>query len=60
MVYETTVFGDEDPAAQPSQWLGARDLDAQLALQARMDAGAADGEILSPGLVDDRVPILER
>jgi hypothetical protein len=60
MVYETAVFGDEDPAAEPTELLGARDLAAQRALQARMDAGSRDIEILSPGLVDDRVPILER
>lgn len=59
MVYETTVFGEEDPSAQPTGWLGARDLLDQRALQARMDRGG-EVEILSPGLVDDRVPILER
>ena len=39
--------------------LGARDADAQRALQDRLDAGA-EIYILSPGLVEDRVPILER
>jgi hypothetical protein len=59
MVYETTVFGEEEPSAQATGWLGARDLVDQRALQARMDGGG-EVEILSPGLVDDRVPILER
>ena len=58
MVYETAVFGEEDPSAEPTRWLDARDLDGQRGLQAHLDAGGA-AEILSPGLVDDRVPILE-
>ena len=40
--------------------LDPRDLDGQRALQAKLDAGTHEFFILSPGLVDDRVPILER
>ncbi len=39
--------------------LDARDHDAQWELQQRIDAGTSRFFILSPGLVDDRVPILE-
>ena len=61
MAYRTEVFGAEDEeAAEPTLWLDARDLDAQWALQQRLDAGTHEYFILSPGLVDDRVPILER
>ncbi len=60
LVYRTEVFAPEDDhAPEPTMMLGARDGDAQRALQDRLDAGA-EIHILSPGLVDDRVPILER
>ncbi len=39
--------------------LDARDADAQWELQRRIDAGTSRFFILSHGLVDDRVPILE-
>ena len=60
MAYRTEVFGVEDDDAEPTLWLDARDRDAQWALQQRLDAGTHEYFILSPGLVDDRVPILER
>jgi hypothetical protein len=64
MAYRTEVFADEDtdPAhpAEPTLWLDARDHDAQWELQKRLDAGTHEYFILSPGLVQDRVPILER
>ncbi len=60
MAYRTTVFGKEDLAARPTLMVAARDLDAQRAMQARLDAGTHEYFILPPGLVDDRVPILER
>jgi hypothetical protein len=63
MAYRTEVFGPEetDPAhPEPTLWLDARDRDAQWALQTRLDAGTHEYFILSPGLVEDRVPILER
>ena len=60
MAYRTDVFADEAPEARPTLMLGARDLDAQRELQRRLDAGTHEYFILSPGLVDDRVPILER
>jgi hypothetical protein len=66
MAYRTEVFGEEeadpaDPAdPEPTLWLGARDREAQWALQQRLDAGTHEYFILSPGLVEDRVPILER
>jgi hypothetical protein len=60
LVYRTDVFASEDERApEPTMMLNARDDDAQRALQDRLDAGA-EIHILSPGLVDDRVPILER
>ncbi|MHB1570749.1 MAG: hypothetical protein ACYC0H_16325 [Solirubrobacteraceae bacterium] len=58
LVYRTTVFDDGEDA-EPSFWLDMHDLDAQHALQARLDAGTSRFFVLSPGLVDDRVPILE-
>jgi hypothetical protein len=62
MAYRTEVFGAEagDPAPEPTLWLDARDRDAQWALQQRLDAGTHEYFILSPGLVENRVPILER
>lgn len=63
MAYRTEVFGPEDtgPAhAEPTLLLDPRDLDAQWTLQKRLDAGTHEYFILSPGLVEDRVPILER
>jgi hypothetical protein len=62
MAYRTAVFGPEPPEAdrpEPTLWLDARDHEAQWALQRRLDAGTHEYFILSPGLVDDRVPILE-
>ncbi|MGA9857981.1 MAG: hypothetical protein WBQ18_08960 [Solirubrobacteraceae bacterium] len=59
LVYRTDVHED-DPAAEPTMWLHARDLDAQREMQAKIDAGTSRFFVLSPGLVDDRVPILER
>ena len=59
LVYRTDVYED-DPAGEPTMWLDCRDLDAQRAMQAKIDAGTSRYFVLSPGLVDDRVPILER
>lgn len=61
MVYRTEVFADDDTGAgspEPTMMLDAHDSAAHRALQDRLDAGA-EIAILSPGLVDDRVPILE-
>ncbi len=61
MAYRTEVFGvDAFAATAPTLWLDPHDLDAQWALQRRLDAGTHEYFVLSPGLVDDRVPILER
>jgi hypothetical protein len=63
MAYRTDVFGpeDADPAhSEPTLLLDPRDLEGQWALQQRLDAGTHEYFILSPGLVEDRVPILER
>jgi hypothetical protein len=58
MVYRTQVYGpDSEPA--PTMWLDARDLNAQREMQARVDAGISRYFILSPGLADGQVPILE-
>jgi hypothetical protein len=63
MAYRTDVFGTAEGGDQRDAtrtlMLDARDLDAQWELQRRIDAGASRFFILSPGLVDDRVPILE-
>lgn len=63
MAYRTEVFGTGhggDPRrATRTLMLDANDLDAQWELQRRIDAGTSRFFILSPGLVDDRVPILE-
>ncbi len=58
LVYRTDVFEDDEPAPEPTTMLDAHDIAAHHALQDRLDAGA-EIHILSPGLVDDRVPILE-
>lgn len=62
MAYRTEVFGREGPCTgvEPTLLLDPRDLDAQWALQRRLDAGTHEYFILSPGLVENRVPILER
>ena len=60
MAYRTAVFADETDGEEPTLMLDPRDLDGQRALQAKLDAGTHEFFILSPGLVDDRVPILER
>lgn len=72
MAYRTAVFAGEETGAveeagpadpadpQPTLMLDARDLDAQWALQRRIDAGTHEYFVLSPGLVGDQVPILER
>lgn len=63
LAYRTEVFGSgEGPdhrRATRTLMLDARDLDAQWELQRRIDSGRSRFFILSPGLVDDRVPILE-
>lgn len=63
MAYRTDVFGSENADRAPSEptlLLDPRDLDTQWTLQQRLDAGTHEYFILSPGLVEDRVPILER
>jgi hypothetical protein len=60
MAYRTEVFGPEPPDAEPTLLLDPRDLEAQWGLQRRLDAGSHEYFVLSPGLVEDRVPILER
>jgi hypothetical protein len=58
MVYRTQVYGP-DSERTPTMWLDARDLDAQREMQAKVDAGTSRYFILSPGLADGQVPILE-
>ena len=60
MAYRTAVFAPEDTSPTPTLMLDPHDLDAQWALQRRLDAGSHEYHVLSPGLVDGRVPILER
>ncbi|HEX3690532.1 MAG TPA: hypothetical protein VHV28_12590 [Solirubrobacteraceae bacterium] len=59
MVYRTQVFGPDSEQA-PTMWIHARDLDVQRDMQANVDAGTSRYFILSPGLADGQVPILER
>jgi len=58
LVYRSDVFADDPPQA-PTFWMDCRDLDAQRDMQAAIEAGTSRFSVLSPGLVDDRVPILE-
>jgi hypothetical protein len=58
LVYRTDVHEDDEDQS-PTFWMDARDRDAQREMQAKIDAGTSSFFILSPGLVDDRVPILE-
>jgi hypothetical protein len=58
MVYRTHVYGPDSEQA-PTMWVDARDLDAQREMQAKVDAGTSRYFILSPGLADGQVPILE-
>jgi hypothetical protein len=60
MAYRTDVFTAEDMSLTPTLMLDPHDLDAQWALQRRLDAGTHAYHVLSPGLVENRVPILER
>jgi hypothetical protein len=58
MVYRTQVYGP-DAEQTPTMWLGARDLDVQREMQAKVDMGTSRYFILPPGLADGQVPILE-
>jgi len=58
LVYRTDVHED-DGDQSPTFWMDSRDLGAQREMQAKIDAGTSRFYVLSPGLVDDRVPILE-
>jgi hypothetical protein len=58
MIYRTAVHApDEERTA--TFWMDCRDVETQREMQAKVDAGTSRFHILSPGLVDDRVPILE-
>jgi hypothetical protein len=59
LVYRTEIY-EPDEERTPTMWIDCRDLDAQREIQAKIDAGSSRFFIMSPGLVDDRVPILER
>jgi hypothetical protein len=59
LVYRTDVFEDDPEPPAPTFWMNGRDLAAQREMQAKIDAGTSRFYVLSPGLVDDRVPILE-
>ncbi len=58
MIYRTAVHGHEQEQT-PTMWMDARDLDTQREMQAKVDAGTSRFFILSPGLADGQVPILE-
>jgi len=59
LVYRTDVFAEDPAEPDPTLMVDARDSAAQRALQDKLDAGE-ELFILSPGLVEGRVPILER
>jgi hypothetical protein len=58
LVYRTDVH-DDDGEVTPTTWMDSRDLELQREMQAKIDAGASRYYVLSPGFVDNRVPILE-
>ncbi|HWD73832.1 MAG TPA: hypothetical protein VG371_01750 [Solirubrobacteraceae bacterium] len=58
MVYRTEVH-QPDQERSPTTWMDCRDLAVQREMQAKIDAGVSRFYILSPGLVDGQVPILE-
>jgi len=58
MVYRTDVYV-EDGGAAATILLDPRDGAAQREIQARIESGQSRFFVLPPGLVDDRVPILE-
>jgi hypothetical protein len=59
MAYRTEVFAPELAQATPTLLLDPHDSTTQRELQRKLDAGTHEIHILSPGLVDGRVPILE-
>ncbi len=58
-IYRSEIHED-GPEQPPTLRIDCRDGEAQRELQRKIDAGASRFYILSPGLVDDQVPILER
>lgn len=58
LVYRTDVHED-DGDGTPTVWMDARDHAFQQEMQAKIDAGASRFYVLSPGFVNNRVPILE-
>ena len=58
LVYRTDVYGPE-AEPEPTTWMDCRDLTTQRAMQAKVDAQTSRYFILSPGLADGQVPILE-
>lgn len=58
LVYRTDVHQD-DPERAPTAWMDSRDLAFQQEMQAKINAGTSRFFVLSPGFVEDRVPILE-
>jgi hypothetical protein len=58
LIYCTDVYAHDD-GQSPTSMMDCRDAAAQRQLQAKIDAGVAKVYVLSPGLVDDQVPILE-
>ena len=58
LIYSTDVY-DQDDGQSPTSMIDCRDTAAQRELQEKIDAGVTKVYVLAPGLVDDRVPILE-
>jgi hypothetical protein len=58
LVYRTDVHSD-DGEVTPTTWMDSRDLELQRDMQAKIDAGSSRYYVLSPGFVENRVPILE-
>jgi hypothetical protein len=59
MIYRSEL-GEDDLGERPTMMINCHDTEAQREIQRKIDAGTSRFYILSPGLADGQVPILER
>ena len=59
MIYRSEL-GEEDSSERPTMMMSCQDTEAQREIQRKIDAGTSRFYVLSPGLLDGQVPILER
>jgi hypothetical protein len=59
MIYRSEL-GEDDLGESPTVMMNCQDTEAQREIQRKIDAGTSRFYILSPGLADGQVPILER